>query len=574
MISRGVLAVTLVALLVCGLGVLVAVRPRGSTTLDFYLAGRRVGVVTNACAICGDYFSAASFLGVAAAVYVSGADGVWYATGFAAGFLPVLLFVATPLRRFGEFSIPDFLGRRLESDGVRVAAVAVVQMVTLSYLVPQGIGSGITWELLIGRGIAGLSPYATGVVVSTVLIVILVVLGGMRGTTWSQAVQFVLMLAALAWLTFAVVGSGFDYASAVDELSQQPLTRAARAGGGWHVEVVQNRLRDGEPAFFGEPGAAFGHLGQFALIATLVMGTAGLPHVMNRYFTSPTGTAARATTILVLGLAGVFYSMAVLLGTAARALIASEVVDHAWLEPLTVDGLLRVPEYALLALGRVHGAQFGLVFVSVGALLATMSTVAGLLLASAASWGHDVYERFLNPRATQRQAVWAGRSAVIVIGALSGVLALVLRPERLAEILPSVVASLVTWAFALAGSTITPVLILTIWWRRTTAAGAITGMTTGAVISVALLVAGLVIGGEGLGHAMLTPTLAAAPCAVAVTVAVSSRTAGPAGLDRLWLKLHGTAADRATVRLARLTVSGLASRSGPRWRAAGARRRR
>lgn len=119
------------------------VRPRGTTTVDFYLAGQRVGVATNALAICGDYLSAASFLGVAAAVYVSGLDGVWYAVGFAAGFLPVLLFVAAPLRRFGEFSIPDFLGRRLASEKVRLVAVGVVQVVILAYLIPQAVGSGI-----------------------------------------------------------------------------------------------------------------------------------------------------------------------------------------------------------------------------------------------------------------------------------------------------------------------------------------------------------------------------------------------------------------------------------------------
>lgn len=566
MINRGALAGVLVALFVCGIGLLVAVRPRSANTVDFYLAGRRVGVVANALAICGDYFSAASFLGVAAAVYVSGADGVWYATGFAAGFVPVLLFVATPLRRFGEFSIPDFLGRRLASDGVRLTAVTVVQLVIVCYLVPQGIGSGITWELLIGRGIAGLSPYATGVVVSTLLIIGLVALGGMRATTWSQALQFLVMLAALAWLTFAVVGSGFDYASTVDELSRLPLTRAVESGAGWHIEMVTNRLRPGEPAFFGEPGAAFGPLGQFALVTTLVMGTAGLPHVMNRYFTSPTGTAARATTILVLGLAGVFYSLAVLLGTAARAMIAPAVADHPWLEPLTVEGLLRVPENALLALARIHGGQFGLGFVAIGALLATMSTVAGLLLASAASWGHDVYERYVNPHATQRQAVWAGRSAVVAMGVAAGALALLLRPDFLAETLPSIVASLVTWAFALAGSAITPVLILTVWWRRTTAAGAIAGMTTGAALAVALFAAGVAIGGDGIGGAMLTPALAAAPCSALVTIVVSWRTSAPRDVERLWLQLHGTAADRAAVRLAQLTVAGIVGRPRRRRR--------
>ncbi len=150
--------ITLLIVFAVVLGVSFATRPRNTSTVDFYLAGQRVGVLTNSWAICGDYLSAASFLGVAAAVYVSGLDGAWYAVGFAAGFVPVLLFIAAPLRRFGEFSLADFLGRRLESDLVRLASVGVVQLVILCYLVPQSVGGGITWELLVGHGMLGLSP--------------------------------------------------------------------------------------------------------------------------------------------------------------------------------------------------------------------------------------------------------------------------------------------------------------------------------------------------------------------------------------------------------------------------------
>jgi cation/acetate symporter len=544
----------LIAALALVAAIAVAIRPRGVSTLDFYLAGQRVGVVTNASAICGDYFSAASFLGVAAAVYVSGLDGVWYAVGFAAGFVPVLLFVAAPLRRFGEFSIPDFLGRRLGSERVRLVAVGVVQLIILSYLLPQAVGSGITWELLVGQGIAGLSPYATGVLVSTAAITALVALGGMRGTTWTQAVQFLLLLAALFWLAAAVLGSGFSYGGAVADLSTQPLANPTLAGDGWELSTEQNRLDADSTATFGEPGARYGRLGQFALIVTLVMGTAGLPHVMNRYFTSPTGTAARMTTVWVLGLAGMFYALAVMLGTAARELIPQAVPEHPWLQELTVDGVLRVPEHALPVLGRIYGGNAGLGVIAAGALIAVMSTIAGLLLAAAASWGHDVYERHINPRATQRQAVLAGRATVVVVAFAAAGLALAMRPESLTALLPSIVATMVTWAFALAGSALTPVFILTIWWRGTTAAGATAGMATGAVLAVSMFVVGTVLGDPDLGELLMTPTLIAAPLAAAVTILVSRRTSPPAGLDRMWLTMHGTAADRHAERLARLTI--------------------
>ncbi|SFB43071.1 cation/acetate symporter [Amycolatopsis marina] len=551
--SLAVLAALLVAVLVAGL----VLRPRGASTLEFYLAGRRVGVVTNACAICGDYFSAASFLGVAAAVYVSGLDGVWYATGFAAGFVPVLLFVAAPLRRFGEFSIPDFLGRRLGSERVRLVAVTVVQLVILSYLVPQAVGSGLTWELLVGEGVAGLSPYATGVVVSTVAIAALVVVGGMRGTTWTQAVQFLLLLAVFIWLAIVVLRSGFSYPDAVGRLTEEPLANPVEVDGTWQLEEEENRLASGEPAYFGHAGGRYGPLGQITLIVTLVLGTAGLPHVMNRYFTSPTGTAARMTTVWVLGFAGVFYALAVLLGTAARSLVSQAVSGRPWLAELTVDGVLRVPEHAPLVLGRIYGGDAGLAVVAIGALVAVLSTIAGLLLASAASWGHDVYERHINPGATQRQAVWAGRAAVVVVAALSAGLALLLRPYSLTALFPSVVATMVTWAFALAGSALAPVFFLAIWWRRTTAPGAVSGMAVGALTAILLVALAPSVGERGIGEVLLAPTIVAAPLATLATVIVSLCTTPPSDVERLWLKLHGTAADRRAVRLARLTIAGV-----------------
>lgn len=558
-------SIVLLAVLLVAIGsVAVLIRPQRSSTFEFYLAGRRIGVVTNACAICGDYLSAASFLGVAAAVYASGLDGMWYATGFAAGFIPVLLFVATPMRRFGEFSIPDFLGRRLESHSVRITSVVIVQLVILAYLVPQAVASGITWELFVGYGLAGLSPYATGVLISTAAIMLMVVLGGMRGTTWTQAMQFLLLLAIFVWLAIVVIGAGFNYPQAVQELSEQPLANPDRVEGQWQLEPVTNQLAPDTPAYFGEPGGQYGQLGQFALIVSLAMGTAGLPHVMNRYFTSPTGTAARMTTVWVLGLSGLFYVLAVLLGTAARSMIRDMSADVAWLDALTTDGILRVPEHALMVLGQVFGGRAGLGLIAVGALIAVLSTIAGLLLASASSWGHDIYERHINPHATQRQALWAGRLAVAVVALLSAALALGVRPESLAGQFPSIVATMVTWAFVLAGSALTPVFILAIWWRQTTGPGAAAGMVTGAVVAVAMCATGVVLDNSGYGELLLTPTIVSAPCAAAVTVAVSLVTRPPEHLSAIWVRLHGTAADRHTIKLARLTMTGLGQRKGGR----------
>jgi cation/acetate symporter len=531
----------------------VAWRRTRATTVDFFLAGRRTGVVTNACAICGDYLSAASFLGVAAAVYASGLDGVWYATGFAAGFVPVLLFVAAPLRRLGTVSLPDFLAVRYASDRVRLVAVVAVELVILSYLVPQAVGSGLTWELLVGTGLGGLSPYATGVVVSSVTVGLIVVIGGMRGTTWNQALQFGFLLAVLVWLVAIVWAGGFSYAEAVDRASATPL--AAPVGD--ELVEVTDRLT-GEPARFDRPGARYGPVGQLALLVTLVLGTAGLPHVMNRYFTAPSGRAARTTTVWVLGLAGAFYALAVALGTAARVRIAAA-ADEPWLAELTVDGVLRVPEQALLVLGRLLAGAPGLALVAAAAFAAMVSTIGGLLLAAAASWGHDVVARVLRPDARRDEAVTAGRVAVLVVSVLAALVALVVEPARLLATFPSVIATMVTWAFALAGSSLTPVLLLGIWWRGATARGAVAGVTAGAGVAITALVVGLSTGadpGDGVGALLLAPTVVAAPVSALVTVVVSRRDPEAGATARVWTRMHGTAADRQVERIAALTVRG------------------
>lgn len=553
-------ALALLFVLAASVGITAIARVKARrTAIDYYLAGQRVGVVTNACAICGDYLSAASFLGVAAAVYASGLDGLWYAAGFAAGFMPVTLFTAAPLRRFGRHSLPDFLANRFGSERVRVVAVAVVELVILAYLIPQAVASGLTWSLLVGEGVFGLSAYATGVLVVSVIVGGLVLVGGMRGTTWNQALQFLLLLAVLTWLTIAAVGAGFGYGGAVSDLNEDPLTVPVVQGdASEELEPVENQMADGTPAHFGEAGARYSPMGQFALVVALVLGTAGLPHVVNRFFTSPSGRAARRTTVWVVGLAGTFYALAVLLGTVARSEIPGAVDDHPWLAELTVDGVLRIPEHAMLVLGRIYGGPGGLGVVATGALIAILSTIGGLLLAAAASWSQDIYVRHVNPRSSERQALRVGRSAVVAATALAAGAALALGAGDLSGTVtgPSPVATMVTWAFCLAGSSLTPVLVLSIWWRGATARGAVAGMVAGVVVVVVMLAAGL-WWGDGAGDPvalLLTPTLVAAPVAAAAMVVGSRGAALPADLDGVWRRMHGTAADRQAERLARLTL--------------------
>jgi cation/acetate symporter len=586
---------TVLGLVVAMLGVSWAVRRSTFTTLDFYLARRQVGPFFNACAICGDYFSAASFLGVAGAVYASGADGIWFATGFAAGFVVILFFLAAPFRRAGQFSIPDFLATRFASSPVRLTAVGIVQVIVLLYLVPQLAGAGLIWDVFVGRGLGSLSPYATGIVLCATAIVLQAVVGGMKGTTWNQALQFGLKFFTVVVLGLVVIAAGFSYPSAVKEASRRPLTvtaqiergrlvgengqptrllerarsamspegfdtmRSELSAGAARVDVLlpaANRLHPSRSLRFMEPGFRYSGVEQIALIVTLLLGTAGLPHITHRYFTSSSGRAARSSTVWVLGLAGAFYFFAVLLGVAARSELP-RYMPAGITNADFVDGVVRVPEKALLFLAGEAGGEPLLALVSAAAFAAVFSTVAGLLIAAATSWGRDVYEEYINPEASEARRVRFARIAVTVTAVVAAILSLGISVIGGANA-PGV-ALMVTWAFAVAGSALTPAFLLVVWWRRTTAAGVLAGMVVGTALSVAAIALAFTSQHFGwsqwmrLGH---FPSLVAAPIAALGVVTVSLRTTVPEGAAAWWVRIHGTAPERRQALLIRLAARG------------------
>ncbi|BAS25932.1 solute symporter family protein [Limnochorda pilosa] len=596
--SAGALALTAL-LLALTLFISAYARHSTRTSLGFYLAERRVGVLTNAAAICGDYFSSASFLGVAGAVYLSGLDGIWFGAGFGAGFLPVLLLIAAPIRRFGEYSIPDFLGERFQSRSLRGLAVVAVQAIVLLYLVPQTVAVGVTWELLIGVGAGGLSPYQTGVLAVVGLMIVYVALGGMKGTTWNQVIHFALFLGVALFVVAGAFMHGFRYARAVGEISHKPMVEArafdtafllddprgrlvleeARAGMSpeaygeaeatlaeaarrgrrdttvWLLVPQQNRLHP-EPLRFREPGQRYGAWDQVGVVLSLILGTAGLPHVINRYFTTPTGRMARTSTAWVLILVACFYVLMTLAGVAARQLVPMAASNDPWVGAITVDGFLKNPDQAVLALGRIFGGDPGLALVTAGTFAAILSTVGGLLMASAASWGHDVYEKLLGRSVTDAGKVRVGRAAVLGTGLVAVLLGSAVPATGLLRHYPAIIALMVTWAFSVAGSAFFPTFVAAIWWPRATARGALAGMATGLATSTVFLV--LVVLRVLSGHpspglwGLTYPTLVSVPAAFGAIVAVSllDRPPDPAALAHTWLRLHGTARDRLHARLA------------------------
>ncbi len=575
------------------------------TTSDFYLAGRKVGSFTNASAISGDYLSAASFLGVAGAVYASGLDGVWYAAGFAGGFMVVVLFIASALRRFGEYTVADFSFGRFRTSRIRLITVLAVLMVSLFYMAPQMYGAGATWKILVGKGFfpaneaglfLGVDPaYLSGVTVVAVIMMFYVAVGGMKGTTLNQVIQFWWLWLAMFILVAFAVGGGFNYASnlrtasdgqllEVKTLTIEQATTPNPATGKTPLEVakasmkpeslaaVQETIDAGDatvkvslliPAanklhetkqVFNQPGHRYNAFDQFSMVLALVLGTAGLPHILNRYYTNPSGKAARRSTFWVLILIGTFYIMAPLVGLFGRLEIFTRYFEGTAPTNATyVDGYLAKSDALMPTLAQILGGQGLLGIVAAGAFAAMFSTIGGLLIASASAVGHDVYEKYINPNASQRRRVWVGKISVICFSLLAWFLGWWIAYAGLANVYPALIAMMVTWAFAIGASTFVPMLLTGIWWKGTTERGAVTGMIIGLLGSVGIIVLNVLQQTEVIGKtgvvgffgALTFPVLVTFPLALIATIVVSKIDGKvPDNIDSIWMRIHGTASER------------------------------
>ncbi|GGN24729.1 Na+(H+)/acetate symporter ActP [Actinoplanes campanulatus] len=442
------------------------------TTSDFLVASRSVSPSWNAAAISGEYLSAASFLGVAGLVLRYGVDVLWYPVGFAAGYLALLLFVAAPLRRSGAFTLPDFCQVRLRSRPLRRLATAFVLFIGCLYLLPQLQGAGLTFSTLTG------GSYAWGALVVSVVVTANVAFGGMRAITFVQAFQYWLKLTALAVpMIFLILqwqsdgrpqvtppaGAVFPAATTVVVEQDAVLdgVRPVEAG-----ETLHFAAGDPVPtvstvdAEFGDQWLLPGKTGLFAtysLILATFLGTMGLPHVLVRFYTNPDGASARRTTLVVLALVGLFYLLPTLYGVLGRIYTPQLLMTGN-----TDAVVLLLPEAALGGghLGRLLGA-----LVTAGALAAFLSTSSGLLTSVAGVIFTDVLR--------------SGRSGSIRDFRLATVLA-ALVPTTLALYVSDMdVSRVVGLAFAVAASSFCPLLVLGIWWRGLTDAGAIAGLVTG-----------------------------------------------------------------------------------------------
>jgi cation/acetate symporter len=407
------------------------------TTSDFFVASRSVRPALNASAIGGEYLSAASFLGVAGLVLAFGTDMLWYPVGWTAGYLMLLVLVAAPLRRSGAYTLPDFAEGRLESLPVRRLSSLLVVAIGWLYLMPQFQGAGLS----LGT-VAGTEPWVGGLLVATVVLVN-VFFGGMRSITLVQAFQYWLKLTALLVpvMFLLAVWAGDGAVSPADA----GVVADGVSGDSWAAPLTS---ASPHPLYT-----------TYSIIVATFLGTMGLPHVVVRFYTNPDGRAARRTTLVVLGLLGLFYVLPPVYGALGRlyapGLVASGRTDTVVLElpSLMVGGL---------------GGDLLSALTTAGAFAAFLSTSSGLTIAVAGVISQDVMgRRFRGVRAFQAAAV----VAVVV-------------PLLLAVVADGVgVARAVGLAFAVAASTFCPLLVLGIWWRRLTAIGAICGLLVGGALS-------------------------------------------------------------------------------------------
>ena len=533
------------------------------TTSDFLVASRSIGPQWNAAAVSGEYLSAASFLGVVGLIAKYGADALWYPVGFTAGYLGLLLFVAAPLRRSGAYTVPDFAEFRLGSARLRKVAMLVVVVICVFYLVPQYQGAGLALKTLLGVPV-WIGPLVVGGIVITN-----VVAGGMRSITFVQAFQYWLKLTAIAIPALALLALSFtdggelggpmpptvrqDTTVAIETdvvvqvaepagirvtgtLDGGPVDSAPIPSAGEHTLGAGSTLTlaagAATPVVAGTPGAGTdwiasgGGLGGshplyqvLSIIVATFLGTMGLPHVLVRFYTNPDGRGARRTALAVIALLSLFYLFPTLLGVFSRLYVPQLLITG------TADAAV------LLAPGAAIGGAAGQLLaalVAAGAIAAFLATSSGLLVSIAGALATDVL----------RGRVRDFRVAAVVGGLIPIPLSLVVSGLELSRS--------VGLAFAVAASTLCPLLVLGIWWRGLTAIGAACGLAVGGLASgtaVTLAIAGAVdeqaLGGWPaimIGY----PAAVCVPLAFATMIVVSrlTRSAIPPDVAQIFARMH------------------------------------
>ena len=431
-----------------------------NSTSEFYTAGGGLTGWQNGLAIAGDYMSAASFLGIAGAIALGGFDGFFYSIGYLVAYLVVLYIVAEPLRNLGKYTMADMIAARFNDRKVRGVAALNTISISIFYMIAQLVGAGGLIKLLLGLN------YTTSVLIVGTLMTVYVVFGGMHATSWVQITKAVLLMLGTLLITL-IVFAKFD----------------------WSIAAMFDHLKTATPLgeTFLNPGNKFKDpIDVISLNMALVLGTAGLPHILTRFFTVKDAPTARKSVVYATWLIGLFYVMTMFLGFGAASFVGHDNIVAA-----DKAGNMAAP-----LLAQSIGGNFLFAFVSAVAFATILAVVSGLVLSAASAFAHDIYGHIIKRgSASEKQQMIAARYASIGVAVLSIILALYAQSLN--------VSFLVALAFAVAASANVPVIIFTIYWRKFNTAGAVTGMLVGLLSALFLIAIGPNIWNPVEGKAIL-----------------------------------------------------------------------
>ncbi|MBP1324967.1 cation/acetate symporter [Leucobacter exalbidus] len=427
---------------------------------DFYAGGRSFTGRQNGLAIAGDYLSAASFLGICGAIAINGYDGFMYSIGFLVAWLVALLLVAELMRNTAKFTMADVLSFRLQQRPVRMAAALTTLAVSFFYLLAQMAGAGGLVSLLLG--VDDKLGQSLVIAVVGVVMIMYVLIGGMKGTTWVQIIKAFLLILGAAAMTIWVL--------AINKFSFVAL-----------LESAVNNPENVNGAAILSPGLQYGAnpIDFVSLALALVLGTAGLPHVLMRFYTVPTAKEARRSVVWAIWLIGIFYLFTLVLGFGAAALVGPETIANAPGGQNSAAPLLALHLGGPLLLG----------FISAVAFATILAVVAGLTITASASFSHDVYNSVLKKgKATAKQEVRVAKITTLVIGALAIIGGIGVQGQN--------IAFLVALAFAVAASANLPTILYSLFWKNFTTRGAVWSMIGGLLSAVLLIAFSPVVSGD------------------------------------------------------------------------------
>ncbi|MFI6048332.1 cation acetate symporter [Nocardia sp. NPDC051321] len=440
--------------------VVVRASRNNATAADFFTGGRGFSGPQNGIAIAGDYLSAASFLGIAGAIAVYGYDGFLYSIGFLVAWLVALLLVAEMLRNTGKFTMADVLSFRLKQGPVRTAAALTTLAVSLFYLLAQMAGAGGLVALLLD--ISDKTGQSIVIAVVGVLMIVYVLVGGMKGTTWVQIIKAVLLIVGAALMTVMVFAKfGFNLSDILG--SAQEHVTGSKAKGVAARDVLA-------------PGAQYGanatsKLNFLSLGLALVLGTAGLPHVLMRFYTVPTAKEARRSVVWAIGLIGAFYLFTLVLGYGAAAIVGPDRILAAAGGQNSAAPLLAFELGGVVLLGVISAVAFATI----------LAVVAGLTITAATSFAHDIYAGVIKRgKVDDAKQVRVSRITAVVIGAIAIGLGILANGQN--------IAFLVALAFAVAAAANLPTILYSLFWKRFNTTGALFSMYGGLISTIVLIV--------------------------------------------------------------------------------------